>query len=149
MFNVWIGPEAQARVQHAEEAIVKVKSPREMDLLSGSGAADNQQVMTMFTCSTCGKVRPENYCPECAHTIDRSVAQQRPVTASSSLVNVEASKRSSNTGVFQYRGSEITGKTTRESLKQRVGVALACLCLGLAALALGLYMPIEEAKSAK
>jgi hypothetical protein len=105
--------------------------------------------MTMFTCSTCRKAWPENYCPECAHTIDSSAAQQRPVTASSLLVNIESSKRSSNTGVFQYRGSKNIGKTSGESLKQRRRVALVCLCLGLAALALGLYVPIEAAKSAR
>src|ERR1035441_1986281 len=38
--------------------------------------------MTMFTCSTCGKEWPENYCPECARTIDctidRSQMDQTP-----------------------------------------------------------------------
>jgi len=29
----------------------------------------------MFTCSTCGKAWPENYCPECAHTIERTQVQ--------------------------------------------------------------------------
>src|ERR1700744_1001283 len=28
--------------------------------------------MPTFTCSTCGKTWTENYCPECAHTIDRA-----------------------------------------------------------------------------
>src|ERR1019366_5472280 len=38
--------------------------------------------MTMFTCSTCGKKWPENYCPECARTIDRSRTPQTPPEAS-------------------------------------------------------------------
>jgi hypothetical protein len=29
--------------------------------------------MQMFTCSSCGKAWPENYCPDCAHTIDRGL----------------------------------------------------------------------------
>lgn len=32
--------------------------------------------MRVFTCSTCGKEWPENYCPECAHTIDRTHLDQ-------------------------------------------------------------------------
>ncbi len=36
--------------------------------------------MTTFTCSTCGKEWPENYCPECARTIDRSRAAPEPGT---------------------------------------------------------------------
>jgi hypothetical protein len=34
--------------------------------------------MTMFTCSTCGKEWPENYCPECARTIERPLTQPTP-----------------------------------------------------------------------
>jgi hypothetical protein len=32
----------------------------------------------MYTCSTCKNEWPENYCPACAHTIDRSLVQQMP-----------------------------------------------------------------------
>lgn len=32
--------------------------------------------MRVFTCSTCGKEWPENYCPECAHTIHRTQLEQ-------------------------------------------------------------------------
>ena len=35
----------------------------------------------MFTCSTCGKAWPENYCPECAHTIERTRVQPPPLEA--------------------------------------------------------------------
>jgi hypothetical protein len=34
--------------------------------------------MQTFTCSTCGKAWSENYCPECAHTIDRIPTPQLP-----------------------------------------------------------------------
>src|ERR1039457_6107196 len=39
--------------------------------------------MTMFTCSTCGKKWPQNYCPECARTIDRSRTAPEPGTRGS------------------------------------------------------------------
>lgn len=29
---------------------------------------------TTFTCGSCGRNWPENYCPECAHTIERATA---------------------------------------------------------------------------
>ena len=32
----------------------------------------------MFSCSTCENEWPENYCPVCAHTIDRSQVQETP-----------------------------------------------------------------------
>jgi hypothetical protein len=37
--------------------------------------------MKEFTCSTCGKVWPENYCPECARTIDRTLTGPPPADA--------------------------------------------------------------------
>jgi hypothetical protein len=36
----------------------------------------------MYTCSTCKNEWPENYCPACAHTIDRSLVQQMPSSPS-------------------------------------------------------------------
>ncbi len=33
---------------------------------------------SMFTCSTCGREWPENYCPECAHTIVPAQTPQAP-----------------------------------------------------------------------
>jgi hypothetical protein len=52
--------------------------------------------MTMFTCSTCGKKWPENYCPECARTIDRSRTAPEPGTrgvAAASAPNPEGRNR--------------------------------------------------------
>ena len=36
--------------------------------------------MKAFTCPSCGKLWPENYCPECACTIDRSLLPSAPAS---------------------------------------------------------------------
>jgi len=42
-----------------------------------------------FTCSTCGKEWPENYCPECFHTIERAPAPPAPPVVASTVEAAE------------------------------------------------------------
>lgn len=46
---------------------------------------------TMFTCRSCGKEWPVNYCPQCAHTIDRGPAP--PVLTRIRRMRFEANRR--------------------------------------------------------
>ena len=41
--------------------------------------------MNTFTCSTCGKEWPENYCPDCSHTINRGHVQPAPPSLATQL----------------------------------------------------------------
>ena len=59
----------------------------------------------MFTCSTCGSEWPENYCPACGHTIDRSAGKAVSVEALPPVIgsvtaksNQEASPKASASG---------------------------------------------------
>src|ERR1039458_6087190 len=62
--------------EFAAKAVVIANERLKTDLREQMRHSD----MTMFTCSTCGKKWPQNYCPECARTIDRSRTAPEPGT---------------------------------------------------------------------
>src|SRR6185436_5717384 len=61
------------------------------------------------TCETCGREWPENYCPECAHTIGRAATQAVPPPLPPPVIAQQRGGKSPITrlfGIFKQRAPE-------------------------------------------